>query len=391
MIHASDAFIDVQSSGVKEVYIKLEIYDSNDRFIRNIERQVTSNDLGSISVDGESPVRRNFSFSLINSDNEFDWGENELVWLDKRIKLFIGLRTSSDFIEYVPQGYFVLTGFSDSNSLDGKIAKLTGHDKAYLMTGTRGKFVNEQIIEEETDIVTAIKIIAGGVGETQFLFDDVDKEVPYELTYSSSDNRWNAIEELANLAECEIFYDVNGYLRLRKIILDLDSEPVVWTYINGARDERYYAGHIRTMDEHELANHIRVVGGSSQTETVIYDLIVDEEDDLWKDSPFSIQKIGTILYQHNNGAPDGVILTRDECKWRAKWELMKRLGYAERVNVDIAPNWLHDAGDVIYVEDKNNNVADKFIVQSFSLPIQPELVDLSTVRYRKVIENWDFI
>lgn len=418
MIPASQNFINAMERPVKELYLKIEIYDSKMNFISEITKKVSAKDIGTLSVDRTRPIRRSFSFTLDNASNEFTWGEDNLIWIDKRIKIYTGLKlpkttcqmlidrnvtcndlknktcmelTADNSIEYIPQGVFILSEPTASHNKDGKKVTITGQDKAFLMTDKRGKFVNEQIIEKGAPISTAIKLIAQGAGETMFLFDDIDAIVPYELTYQPDDNRWKAIEELADFAKCDIYYDVNGYLRLQKYETDIDLEPVVWTYKYGDHSERFYAGNVRKMDETDLANHIRVLGGSGQTATVIYDLVVDDNDPLWKGSPYSIQKIGRILYNHNNGQPDSLITTKDEAKWRAKYELMNRLGYAEKVELSLAPNWLHDAGDVIQIEDKEDGVTGKYKINSFQLPLIPNMMSCECVKYRKVISDWNEI
>jgi hypothetical protein len=154
---------------------------------------------------------------------------------------------------------------------------LSGQDKSYLMSEKRGKFINETRIAERTKVTTAIKIIAQGAGETLFLFDDVSTIVPYELTFQHSDSRWKAVQDLADLAQCYVYYDVNGYLRLQKIETNFDLEPLTWTYRYGDSSERFYAGNTRRFDEYELNNHTHIIGGSSQSATFVYDLVVDED------------------------------------------------------------------------------------------------------------------
>jgi hypothetical protein len=393
LIPASEQFIKQMKSSIKQLYVKLELFDSNMSFIKEITQKVTRDSIGSISVNADRPIRRSFSFSLVNNNNEFDWGDQNLVWIDKRVKLYTGLKLSDGTVEYVPQGVFILTSPSDSHNFQGKIANITGQDKGYLMTGSRGKFVNETTIETGVKIVDAIRIIAEGAGETLFNFDDgITATVPYELTYQSNDNRWKAIEELAKLAKCDIFYDVNGYLRLRKIDLnEFETEPIQWSYKYGDTNERFYAGNVRRMEEGILANHIRVLGGSGQTATTLYDLVVDENDTNWTGSPYTVQNIGRVLYEHQNGNPDGLITTNDEAKWRAKFELRKRLGFTERLELSIAPNFLHDVHDIIEIIDSENSVTGKYLIKSFQLPLNPQLMTIECLKYRKIISNWNFI
>jgi len=414
MINASNNFIEAMTSPQKKLYIKIEIYDSKMNYIKEITKQV-KNDLGVLKVSGDSAIRRSFKMSLDNSLGDFIFGEDNLIWIDKRIKLFIGLKTWDGEIEYVPMGIFILTEPEDSHTINGKTSTINAVDKGYLLTGNRGKFINEQIIETGTKITDAIRIIAQGAGETLFNFDTVletdsngepildgtggtqPAKVPYELTYSGDDNRWDAIEELVTLAKCKIFYDVEGRLRLKNIDLNsFEKEPPVWEYVYGRPSEKLYAGNVRQFNDSNLSNHIRVLGGSSDTAEVIFDLTVDDNDttygDIWSNHPYSIQNIGKVSYFHNNNNPDPLITTQDEALWRAKFELMNRLGFTEDVSMTISPNYLHDADDVIWLEDKENGImGSKYIIRSTSIPLSPSLMSVDLTRYEKVIDDWDFI
>ncbi|WP_397331627.1 hypothetical protein [Paenibacillus sp. JSM ZJ436] len=375
------------------MFLKFEFYDSKMNYINEFTKQITESDLGSISVDYSRPIRRNFTFSLMNKNNEFTWGENSaLIWIDKRVKVFTGLKLKNGTIEYVPQGVYILTEPSDSHTIDSKNTVLTGQDKMYLLTDKRGRFKFQTTIEVGANIATTIKMLAGKVGETQFNFDTVTETVPYTLTYEPNDSIYDAVQELAQLARCEIFYDVFGFLRLKKIDLnDFDSQPVTWVYRYGDPNEKFYAGNVRKMDETNLANRIYVLGGSSQTATSSYELVVTETNPLWANSPYTIEKIGDIIYGHNDFKPDPIISNVEDAKFRAKFELMKRLGYSERLTLNIAPNFLHDVYDVIQIEDETNNVTGKYMLESFTLPLKPELMTCECLKYRKLLSNWDFI
>ncbi|OAO83366.1 hypothetical protein [Anoxybacillus flavithermus] len=393
MLNASPNFIKAMLSKQYKVYIKIELYDSQMRYIKEITQRVNK-DIGTLRIDGNSPIRRAFTLHLDNKTGEFIFGENNLIWIDKRLKLYLGLQLWKGNIEYIPLGVFVLTEPEDNHTLDGKSVTINAVDKAFFMTDKRGKFVNEQIIQTGTKITDAIKIIASHVGETMFNFDDVQDTVPYELTYSGEDNRWDAIQELATLAKCTVFYDVYGYLRLKKIDLNyFETEPITWEYKYGDPNERLYAGNVRKFDDSNLYNDIVVLGGSGSTATSRYRLTVDETNPIWTNNPYSVQKIGYHTFFWNNGNPDPLLGGSDEeCKWRAKFELMRRLGFAENVELTISPNYLHDVDDVIWIEDKENGIeGNKYLIRSITLPLAPALMTIECTKYRRVISDWNFI
>jgi hypothetical protein len=392
MISASDTFINAMQSPLTQVYIKLELYNSSYEYISEITKEVQS-DLGTLNISVDSPIRRSFSLSLDNSLGEFIFGESNLIWIDKRLKLYLGLKTWKNDVEYIPLGVFVLTQPQNQHTLQKNNTTINAVDKAYFLTDNRGKFVNNVTIQTGAKITDSIRLIASEVGETMFNFDDVQDTVPYELTYSGSDNRWKALQELATLAKCEIFYDVYGYLRLRKIDLEyFDNEPISWSYVAGDPNEKFYAGTVRQLDDTNLFNDIVVLGGSSDTATCSYRLTVDETNPIWAGHPYSVQKIGWSTFLWNNGNPDGLLTSNDDCKFRAKYELMHRLGFTEKVQLTIFPNYLHDVSDVVFLSDPINGIeGSKYIIQQINLPLAPSQMTMNVVKYNRVISDWNFI
>lgn len=390
MINASSNFLRALQNPIKELWIKLEFYDKDMAYISNFEHQVLENDIGSISVDITRPIRRSFSFSLNNIDNQFDWGDSKLIWINKRIKLFIGLKYNG-VVEYIPQGVYILTEPTQTH-LDKKTTTINAVDKAFLYTDKRGKFSTQTTVLTGVNVTDAIRIIANQ--ETLFNFDnDITTTVPYDITFEPQSNRWEALLMLANFAKCLIYYDVNGYLRLKKIDLnDIQNNPYVWSFNYGGVNEKFYAGSVRKFSDELLCNHVIALGGSGQIATSSYELIVDENNPLWADSPYTIQQLGDILYMHNNGNMDSVLLNADDCKFRCKFELMNRLGYTERVQINIAPHYLLEGGDIILFEDLENGISEsRFLITSMSIPIKPDIMVLECKKENLIIDDWDFI
>lgn len=360
---ASQAFIEQMIAPVSQVKVKLQLLDNNDNVIEEITPRLIE---GSISVDKDRDIRRTATLTIENSDNLFTWGEDKLIWLDKRFKLFVGFGA-----EYIPQGVFVVTNPEALSRPAERIVTIQGNDKAYLLAGSPiGKFVNETTIQKGVKIGTAIKQLAEGI--SKFLFDNCDVTVPYDLTYSAGEARWKAMKELADLAVYTLYFDTNGYLRFRPQ-RDLEKTPPCWTY--KPEDYTLYAGSNKRLDDSELCNHILVIGGSSQTATVTAEAKDDDPD-----SPTSIQRIGSRLYIHG---PDPLITTKELAQARADYELQKRLAIAERVDLELVPNYLHEAEDVIELIDPNNEINDRYELVRFTIPLRAQKTQAEAVRIRR--------
>lgn len=388
MIPYSDAFKSALLQPNKFLYIKMELYDSSMNYIDEISKQVTENDVGSISCDRTRPIRRSFNFSLFNGDGKFTWGEKNLIWIDKRVKVYTGLKLADGSIEYIPQGVFILTSPQDSHTPTGKIVTLSGQDKAYLYNDKRGKFVNEVTIAKGTSITTAIKTILND--ETLFNFDNVTDVTPYELTYSATDNKWKALQDLAAFGKCEIFYDVNGFLRLRKVddLNNYQNESTVWSFAKG---DMFYAGNVRKMDETNTYNHFVAIGGGTATQIVRDEIIITESDSKWAGSPYTIEKIGKITYFHNGGNADPVLVTQNDCHFRNKYSLLQYLGYSEVVEMNIAPLFIIDVDDIIEINDEENGVSGRYRINKFDIPLKPQLVTVECAKQINVIQDWNAI
>ncbi|MGE6227641.1 hypothetical protein [Paenibacillus chitinolyticus] len=389
MINASKSFVDAMTSPIVESYVKLELLDRNENHIRYIEQKVSSNNIGDISVDSSRDIRRMFTITLDNSSGEFTWSEGGLIWIDnKLVKLYIGLKTSSGVIEYVPQGVFVVTQPDAIHKPNTNTVTINGQDRWTLLTGNFGRFTHITTVGKGTKISEAIKIIATNAGITKMIIDDAAATLPYDLTFQIGSNRGQALKDLAAKAftsddrAFEIFFDVNGYLRFTPV-KDPKSEAPVWSY--KIDNNTLYAGSVRKLDDAELFNHIIVTGGSSNTAEFRTEIIVTEANPKWSNSPYSIEKIGDRMFPYNDGNPDSNIDTQSQCDARANFELKKRLQYTDKTSMDLAPNYLHEANDIIEIIDPSNGVSGNYQLKSFTIPIRPKVISAEAWKIREVM------
>lgn len=117
----------------RTVYAKIISLNQHEHPIESIEGVVTA---GSISIDGESAVRRICQLTLsaknLNINNVY-WG------LTTKVKIEIGLQNtiSLDYPEIIwfKQGIFILTDFKTSQTINNYTINLTGKDKMCLLNG----------------------------------------------------------------------------------------------------------------------------------------------------------------------------------------------------------------------------------------------------------------
>lgn len=286
---------------------------------------------------------------------------------------------------------------------------------------------------------------------------DIRNMVPYDLTYGAGQSRWAAVKEISYLLDCRCYYDEWGNFHLEKNkfprerhastheYFDYDAyevlQPVI-TYSNKMKERNLYAGTQDVFEEHELSNHIQVVGGSTaSTVTTLVDMAlydkglqikekgkvinprgkiraIDTFDPIyppiwlngstdvglvWKghkneetvlemypngfphlEEPpinnFAIERIGDFIYHHNNASPDPLIWYVFEGKNRALRELRERLAYAEQLDLLSAPFYVLSGGDIIRVEDSLLEINDNFQIKSMNIPLNGDYMSITAVK-----------
>lgn len=133
-------FLDqLQSQQVKEHFLKIELLDFQENVIKEIQGKATS---GSLTIDGNSSVRRTCSFNLIVDEDNFDITnvDNEIS-INKKFRLFTGYtNTLQEYQSYgetiwFPLGVFVVGACSINNSLGGCNISVSAKDKMCLLNG----------------------------------------------------------------------------------------------------------------------------------------------------------------------------------------------------------------------------------------------------------------
>ena len=99
--------------------------------------------------------------------------------------------------------------------------------------------------------------------------------LPYELSYGAGTNRWTAVTEIADIIDCDVYFDNDGNFIVRKRRIpkfkdgdyynyDVYAIPVpVVTFYDKLEFNNIYAGADSSFIEYDLANHTQALGGAS--------------------------------------------------------------------------------------------------------------------------------
>ena len=172
IITQEDLLIVLQQSAAPTLKLKIEVLNSTQNIIGILECGIIS---GSISISSESDVRRTANFVVQPTLTEkIRLTENSLLWLNKDIRMFIGLynpRTKQ--YKYYPIGYYVYTDTSGTYDATTNSLTINCADFMKKLDGTKNGQLGALIIsypayEENKETGEPIKynIIRNAVIET---------------------------------------------------------------------------------------------------------------------------------------------------------------------------------------------------------------------------------
>lgn len=144
---------ELQGLRIKEQFLKVELLDFDEQPIQEIQGKCTG---GSLSVAGNSSVRRTCSFTLVADSSTYDiTNVDNLISLNKKFNLFTGYKnTLSEYQHYgdiiwFPLGMFVINTAAINSSLSGCNINISAKDKMCLLNGEVGGTLPAPVVLHE--------------------------------------------------------------------------------------------------------------------------------------------------------------------------------------------------------------------------------------------------
>lgn len=324
----------------------------------SVESEFTSDLIDfSFSSNLNNGVRESVDMKIRNLDGTYIPNPNNL-WINQKFKLYTGYHIDGEDKLFL-KGIFICNNPSISSKGSESIISINATDKASLYNGQNGGNLPDiHIIPVDTNLNTAINTLMTDAGEVKSTILQATSIVtPYTLRIESSKTRWDIIKELAEALSRDVFFDIDGHLKMRQIRLDA-NKPSVWDYNYG--EERFtYLSSNHNYEWDKVYNSQTVIGDNIDGHIVKG---VAENRDLA--SPICIQKIG---YRPAEPIENTVIQTDHDAQELAKYKLRRSI----RVNESIAISCIYiphlQVDDVITITDKNLKLhKERFIINSIS-------------------------
>lgn len=183
---------------ITTLYSRIVLLNWAEQPIQEIQGRIVG---GTISINGDSAVRRTCNLSTFVDEDSYDYNTiNSLFSLNKKVTLEIGVKNVTDQytkypILWFPQGFYVIMGISLNHSITGTTISLNLKDKMVLLNGECGGTLPASVLFneiEETDEETGETIITkptiyqliqelvnhyGEIPLTQIIINDIDLQI----------------------------------------------------------------------------------------------------------------------------------------------------------------------------------------------------------------------
>lgn len=346
---------------VRNSKIKVELLNFSLQTIDLIEGNVIE---GSITIDATADIRRTCSISIAVNKSSFTISEEGSIWIDKYIKIYEGIdnpRTGKT--EWWNLGIFMINNPNRVYNATTNTLSFEGLDLMAKLTGRRNGQLPAvaTVVPVDSSVADVVKqIITQLAGFTRYVIQDVGYTVPYDIKKDMGATIYELLVEIRDLyANWEMFFDIDGVFHWQEIpsgetepvILDFDqlTQPLI---INESID----------VDFENVKNNVIIWGRLLEDGTQVKAIATDEIPD----SPYNINKIGTINYI----VDDERIYSNDLAKQRAKYELFLHARMNDAIVLETVPiYWLNDVNVKINYTNKEIGIEGEYLIKSLEIPL----------------------
>lgn len=298
-----DIELKLQTSQIRQLFIKIEILDQTDKVIDEVSGSAIG---GNYNIDASSAVRRTCSITF-KLENGFLPDEKSVFWINKRFKLYIGLKQNktndiNEDIYWFDKGVYAIKDPSISISISESTITINGLDKMALHNGDiSGQLSYATMIDVEEGVYVheAVKGIMLDGGETNLLITNTDLQIPHKIESSIGDMRYDVIQKLTDLFyNYQAYYNLDGYFVFEQKPMyqsnnNTITNDVVMDFSKNQKAHNLIISINREIAYSNVKNKIVVYGGvHDDGYQPSYNIIIDDNNENYSGSPYTIEKLG---------------------------------------------------------------------------------------------------
>ena len=290
-------YYNIQTLPIRYLDIKIEILDENDFIINEVSGTAID---GSYNITADSKVRRTCNLSFYLKDGYLPTDKNSLFWINKKFRLYVGLESIDHTkIYWFNKGTYVINDPEINISIDNRTISISGLDKMALYNGDiSGQLPYSSVatVNSGVTIQDTIKGIITNAGENQvYIYDKkniLQSIIPYDIESNIGEYTTDILDKILELlANYQYYYDLDGNFIFapKPLNNDFKSFPIEWDF---KKNNNLIISINRSLSYSNVKNRIIVLGGVHDDGfQPIYTEILDDSNEDFGDSPFTIDKL----------------------------------------------------------------------------------------------------
>lgn len=251
----------------RTVYCKIQLMSYDYSILGELTGVVLSTP--SFSIDASSDLRRSCSFSLTPTDKTFEFAENSKIWIDKYVKVFMGIVDErTDEIVYTNMGMYLINNPSRVYNATDNTITIQGIDLMAKLNGNRGGNMTGYTvtIPKGSNIKSAIEGLLIEFGFNDFVVEECDINSDdasiagrtYEdIDISAGQSAYNILTQLRDIVPSyQMYFDVDGVFHYEKIPSGV-NEPIM---VDDEVWQKVLISYNESVSYENIYNYIEVYG-----------------------------------------------------------------------------------------------------------------------------------
>lgn len=339
MANFSD-YIAVLKSGVIRPRIKIEWLRPDE----TVESILTSDILGgNLTINRSNGVRRAIDFTVKNSPELLPniYG----IWINKKIKLSLGVICSDGEDFFIPQGVFVIANPTYISSPSGSEVTFTAIDKYSSLLGESGSGILKDIYQ-----INNGTLVNDGIKALLLAFNDnISPNLypnsitfPYTIRKGQEETIGSMLQDICMFTSYNGYYDTNGVFTTRPDVDDI-NKGVSWEFGSDG-DSFTYLGSSVEYRFNDIRNMVICIGANING-TIVKGIAKDED----LTSPTNVFVMGEIPFVMQSD----YLQTDQQALDLAKFMLKRKKVVNQFVNITSIPVYHLDVDEIVTVTDSN--------------------------------------
>ena len=224
----------LKRNAVIRYLIKIELLTYGETTLGEITKDLNVDVQGQISINYKQLTRRSCSLTVANVERKYLPSPDNMIWYNRKFKLWIGIMDDHNDIYWFSQGVF----FTVSATANAHTVSIEGVDKGGALDGTlKTNLAEVQYILKSgstmTDIVRDVLSLNMGAGATMsnsvayagasMPIDPIpplidltynEQRIKADISVDANNHLGKLLTDMADNYGADIYYDTNGYLRM---------------------------------------------------------------------------------------------------------------------------------------------------------------------------------